>query len=642
MAIAQRASNGFTDLSNTKFPTEKQLYLNGEWEFYWNKLLSPGEFNNDHKPGLIYVPGAWNRDDQYPVLGCATYRLVVKLPEHRPSLSIYFPIFNSSAKVWINGILEGEVGKVSDHANDFVAELRGTIVPIPEKGNEIEIVVQVANFSYFGAGLPRTPQLDTPAAHFARTSRINGIENFFAGSLVAMFIYQLILYFLYHRGKPYLWLALICLGVALRAMIVHGGSFLLPNLCPFVPWEVWKKIEFGSVYGIVAIFPLYVYHLFINQAPRWPIYFFVSLGILLGIAVIGTPQYVYGRLLEVSHIGLLLGFIYAVYSISRAWRAGNPDARIILTGVLVSFPFILMEILKNSLFLPMNIPLSYLVEIGVLVFLLFQVYLLANHYALSYKKLETLNRDLEQIVELRTGELSTANKVKDRLLSVMSHDVKTPLNSLRGLLQIYNSGAINKEEFDHFSQHIEDDLSKTSILVENILYWTASQLKGVEVRKEVFAVNMVAREILQLFKTIAAHKRIALNFYSLSGDIQILSDKNILYLVLRNLVSNAIKFSHPDSGIRIVTSVYEHTVKIEVVDQGIGMDKNVIQALTGSEPSVSTLGTSNEKGTGLGLALCSEYLEKVGGRLLITSEKGKGSTFSIEIVMTEKVFSLSE
>ena len=77
-------------------------------------------------------------------------------------------------------------------------------------------------------------------------NRSNGIENFFAGSLIAMFVYQMILYFLYHRGKPYLWLALICLGVALRALIVHGGSFLLPNLFPFVSFEIWKKLEFGN------------------------------------------------------------------------------------------------------------------------------------------------------------------------------------------------------------------------------------------------------------------------------------------------------------------------------------------------------------------------------------------------------------
>src|SRR6185369_15506185 len=162
-------------------------------------------------------------------------------------------------------------------------------------------------------------------AIFEYKNRINGVENFFAGSLMALFVYQLILYFLYHRGKPYLWLGLICLGVALRALIVHGGSFLLPNLFPQVEWEYWKKIEFGSVYAISALFPLYVYHLFSDQAPKWPVWIFVGVGVVLCATVMVTPQYVYGRLLEVCHGILLLAFIYAVYSIRRAWKAGSSD-----------------------------------------------------------------------------------------------------------------------------------------------------------------------------------------------------------------------------------------------------------------------------------------------------------------------------
>jgi len=435
---------------------------------------------------------------------------------------------------------------------------------------------------------------------------------------------------LFHRGKPYLWLALICLGVALRAVIVHGGSFLLPNLFPFVPWEIWKKIEFGSVYAISALFPLYVYHLFYQQAPKKLIWIFVGVATFLCGAVVVTPQYVYGGLLEICLLMLLLSFMYAIYTIAKAWRAGSEDARIILFGVLASFPFILLEIVKNSRFFPMEVQFMYMVELGVLVFLLFQVYLLASHYAKSYKNLETLNQNLEKIVEERTGQLVTANTVKDRLLSVVSHDIKSPLNSLRGILSLYNRGSVSKDEFSHFTKQLESDLGKTSMLVENILFWTASQLKGVQVSLEKFNLTLLLEENIQLFQTIAGIKKIVIR-HDVPPGLTIKSDRNILNLVLRNLLSNAIKFSFESGEITITVKELKSSILIEVKDQGVGIDEETIQSLMNVQTTKSTAGTTYEKGTGLGLALCRDYLEQMGGKLGIESIQGSGSTFTVEL-----------
>jgi signal transduction histidine kinase len=353
----------------------------------------------------------------------------------------------------------------------------------------------------------------------------------------------------------------------------------------------------------------------------------VGVSSLLLSAVIVTPQHVYGKLLEVGHISLLLMFIYAVYAISKAWRAGNRDARIILFGVLASFPFIMGEIMKNSLLYPLNIRFAHLVEMGVLIFLLFQVYLLANHYAKSYKNLEALNLGLEKMVQERTGQLITANTVKDRLLSVISHDIRSPLQSLRGILQVYNKGAVSKEEFDHFVQHIEGDLDKTSMLVENILYWTANQLKGMQVKMETFDLQVLINENVQLFETIAATKKIRLHHTSES--IIITSDRNILNLVLRNLISNAIKFSYQHGEVTIHASLQNKVLTICVKDHGAGMDEETLRALSDPALQVNINTTTKEQGTGLGLLLCRSYLEKAGGQLFIESDAGKGSRFNI-------------
>ena len=277
----------------------------------------------------------------------------------------------------------------------------------------------------------------------------------------------------------------------------------------------------------------------------------------------------------------------------------------------------------------------YLVEMGVLVFLLFQVYLLANHYAKSYKNLALMNTNLERLVEERSGELIAANEVKDRLLSVMSHDIRSPLNSLRGILQLYNKNSITQAEFSTFANHIENDLGKTTMLVENILYWTASQMKGVQVNKESFDLTLLIEENVQLFETIAANKKIKIQHQSEKG-LSVVSDRNIVNLVLRNLLSNAIKFSFEETVITINVHVTSNVVYVQVQDRGMGMDEETQRKIFSAETmGVTTRGTGNEKGTGLGLALCREYLEMTGGNLSVVSVAGKGSIFSIALPVVQ-------
>ena len=624
-AVGQEAQ---VDVSGYTF--KREVYsLSSKWEFYWGTLLEPKDFKTklNRQAILINVPSAWSDEVKHASLGVATYRTKIKTGGIS-GLALYFPIINSAAKVWVDGNLTIETGKVSSDRNLYKPSLSSTLIELPT-ANEIEIVIQVSNYTDLQGGLVKFPHLGKVSVIMAQLSRRHGIENFFAGSLIAMFIYLSLLSFLHQNGKPFLWLSLICLGVALRSLILHGGSFLLPNLFPQVPWEIWKKIEFGSVYIISAFFPLYVYHLFKSTSPRWPIILFVSVATLLCICVVLTPEYVYSRILDVGHISLLMGFIYAIFSVTKAWRNGAPEARIIFMGVVASFPFILVEILKNSMLYSIQIDFKYLVELGVLVFLLFQVYLLSNQFAKAYKILEAMNQNLEQIITERTGELVTANRVKDQLLSVVSHDIKSPINSLQGLLKIYNNGGISQEEFKNYSKHIEGDLGKTGLLIDNILYWTASQLKGLEIKSERFDANNLMQQNVDLFSTIAASKGIMLK--TSNENCLVNFDRNILDLTLRNLLANAIKFSNEKSDIIIQSVKQGDTILIQVIDFGLGMSQELINALQNHDLYTTSLGTNNEKGTGMGLSFSMDFLKKAGGNLLIDSKIGEGSTFTIVI-----------
>jgi signal transduction histidine kinase len=258
------------------------------------------------------------------------------------------------------------------------------------------------------------------------------------------------------------------------------------------------------------------------------------------------------------------------------------------------------------------------------VFLLFQVYLLSRHYSESYKNLESLNLSLEQKVIDRTTELTTANRVKDKLLSVISHDIKSPLNTLRGTLTIFGMGAVDDKELKQLMVNVDDQLNQTTTFVENILLWTKSQLKGVNIHKQSFPIHSLAEEHVLIFQIAAKKKGIVVE-NNTDPLLNVWADKNIISLVLRNLISNAIKFS--GSGkIYLTTSFEKGIVSLYVKDNGVGIPEEKLKKIFEGDAE-STYGTNKEKGTGLGLVLCLEYLKAMDSTLYAKSEEGKGTTF---------------
>lgn len=612
-------------------PAQSVQLLKGNWEFAWNKLLAPAEFKKDSS-GIIIVkmPHSW-KSEGHPDLGLGTYRAVVHLPKKVANHSIFFPLVNSSAKIWLNGRPVDSLGVCSADRQKYRAKFGSLFIAVPADTTVFELVVQVANFSYTFGGMIRSPQFGPTSVLIHESNTRKGVENFFVGSLIAMFFYQIILFFLYQRGKPYLYLGLICLIVALRAMVTHGGSFLLLDLFPAVPMELWKKLEFFLVYAVVAIFPLYSFYLFPAQAYKKPIPVFVVSSVLLCLTVVFTSHEIYYQVLDVCHILLIAGFAYTFTVIVRAWRAGNKDASIILLGVLASFPFILLEITQNSQLVYFSVSFPYLVELGVLVFLLFQVYLLANHYALAYKNLEQTNVNLEAKVQARTIELTKANQVREKLLSVVSHDIRGPLNSLRGVLDIYRQGGFSEGEMRSLTGKIEENMSTTSMFMDNILLWASNQLRGVKVSYSTINVRSMVDEHFKIFKTIASNKNISLTNSAESFEVR--TDAQILSLVTRNLIANAIKFSFDGGQVEIRVRLEDLDFVMQVKDNGKGIPPEDLESLF--QAPVTTEGTGQEKGTGLGLALCYDYLKYLSGEISVQSELGKGTTFTIRVPLSK-------
>ena len=231
-----------------------------------------------------------------------------------------------------------------------------------------------------------------------------------------------------------------------------------------------------------------------------------------------------------------------------------------------------------------------------------------------------------RILSMQTKDLTELNNVKNKLFSIISHDLKLPMYALRNLFNNVHQQNLPAKEIKAMLPDVVNDLNYTINLMENLLQWAKTQMQADIVRPERLEVVEMIDEVMLLMRPQAEQKRIALEHVS-NDEIFILGDREMINLVLRNLLSNAIKFT-PDGG-RIVAGVKEGESYAEVFvkDSGTGMCVETLKKIN-QNSYYSTKGTASESGTGLGLMLCKEFLAKNGGHLHIRSKPGAGSVFS--------------
>lgn len=236
--------------------------------------------------------------------------------------------------------------------------------------------------------------------------------------------------------------------------------------------------------------------------------------------------------------------------------------------------------------------------------------------------------------KLQTEELKKLNHLKDKIFSIIAHDLRGPLVNLSEVLKMISSDMITIEEFKALSPKLSRDILYTTDLLENILHWSRSQLKGYGINKAYIDVrNMIINEVSYHLPS-AAIKNIHIFHEVFPGQI-VYADMLMIQIVVRNILNNSIKFC--DEGCEIIISaVYKanHQIMIAIEDNGQGMSKESIEMFS-TGTSVSTRGTKNEKGTGLGLVICKDFMERNNGKMEVSSKPGKGTTFKLYLPIGE-------
>ncbi len=255
--------------------------------------------------------------------------------------------------------------------------------------------------------------------------------------------------------------------------------------------------------------------------------------------------------------------------------------------------------------------------------------------------LKILANQLMRLLELRLSimdlqkseeHLKRLNATKDKLFSIIGHDLREPIGTLKPLLDflLKSSDLSDTENVKKVLRMIQKSSTSAYNLMENILAWARSQLDEISYSPEEIKLSGLIKTTIDLFKESLQSKNISISI-QIPNDTLLYADRNMLMTVFRNLISNAIKFTPEGKSIEIISIEMDNHHQIEIKDQGIGMDADRISKLFDKTEYTSTYGTNGEKGNGIGLLLCKDFIERNGGTLNVESEIDKGSAFIFSI-----------
>lgn len=254
------------------------------------------------------------------------------------------------------------------------------------------------------------------------------------------------------------------------------------------------------------------------------------------------------------------------------------------------------------------------------------------------KKANKLLKEKNDHIKNQTEKLKEMNDIKTHLFSIISHDLRGPLTSLYGFITLNEINEISKEQIQDMIPELADKFKYTSNLLNNLLNWSRSQLDGYKIVPVSFNLGEHFEENYRVLSYQAKDKDIEILNDLENESTQVFADKNMINLVILNLLSNAIKFTRQGGNIRIWTESIGDHLKFCIQDNGVGIPSDKLELLFSSSNFYSTSGTEEEKGTGLGLMLCKEFISKNNGTIWAESEKGNGSTFYFTVPVSKEAF----
>jgi len=631
-----KAKGGILDLRNWNFDKKGLTDLNGEWEFYWKSLYTPQNFDTLSIKPLAFssVPAFWNSQIPgkgifEPGFGYATYKLKVLLPSSNEKLSLKLLTISSAYKLFINGKEILNVGKVDTSSATAIASYTPLIIPVIPENNQLDIVIQVSNFDHFTGGLWDFIKLGTEQQIHSYWLK-NILWNFFiAGSFSLIGIFYLVIYFFFRRRKGPLYFALFCFLLAIRPLVtVELPILYITNWS----WQFIKHVEFFFLYLSVPVLALFSYELFYQEFPKKALRYILIISVPFIAASVFTSPLIFTSILTPFKVFMFVTACYGLYIYIKAVINKRVGSIYFFAGFIVLFLTLVNDLLYSSLI----IHTANLIYVGLFIFVICQAASLSRQFFWTFSRLEILNKQLVTIndqlslknktINETNDQLSKLNAELDSLVFRTSHDLRSPITSVIALIHII------QQEADPFKRNQYLELQKKTILrldslITDILDF--SKNKRTELNYSHIDFTVFINNALQ------DHM-----FSEQSGNIKktcevnqqgiFVTDEKRLSMVINNLISNALRYHNKSQAhpyLHISVKAADKQAVIEVTDNGQGIDKKHLENIF----TMFYRANENSSGSGLGLYIVKEAVDKLGGTIKLESEINVGTKFTIVI-----------
>lgn len=656
-----RVEKGVLDLRHIEQGDEFTVRMNGEWEFYFGTFIygTPGNIIDTLTPGSYgKVPGYWSDyivdGQRLPRFGYGTYRTLILLPSgYRDRMGFDMPVFDTSYEISVNGVTMARNGTPARSRAESIPAYEPLFFSYVPKSDTLELLIRVSNYEHRRGGFWMPMKAGT--FHTIQTNFANQwfISIAASGMLFASFLFFFIFYMLDRRDRKLLMFSVLVLCLALRPFLSA------PYLASIIDIRDWHLIIRGEYLILWFMITSGAWLAYLIYPTRWFRGFAVAVDVLfvLGIAsLILLPVYLFTWAVYVIQAIALISILYALGMSMRGSVKGSRTDILYLVAFLAIIIGVVADILLSNA-MEENQHL-YILSFLMLVFVLIQATLLIRDWVRRGKEreklavqLEELNRSLESRVKERTRELmerteelnsrneqialqnkklSETISLKNKVFSVISHDLRSPVVNI-----LYTLYMLKEEEFRDRTESLADSCIQYSqqliSLLENMLVWGKGQEDMIRYAP---AENDLAEIILtniSILKDGADRKNISINFTQV-GRSKGWFDRDLVDIVIRNLLSNAIKYTNHGGKVTIHVKEKEEAsdwVTIRICDNGVGISPERQKRLFAGQEIESTPGTDSEKGTGIGLRLVHELVTLSKGTITVESTPGEGSCFTV-------------
>lgn len=658
------ASKGILDLRQIRNPDHFILKLNGEWAFYWKKMLHPFDFTTGNQRPDFYgkVPSYWT---DYPAesvktekFGYATYCLTILFPKgFNNALAIELPVFDSSYDIYIDGKYFGGNGTPGKSIAETKPEYKTNFFKITPESDSLKIIINVSNYYHRRGGYWLPVKLGTFMDLQKKVAAGWAADWSVISLLLGFSIFFLLFYILNPVEKLLGSFSITTIGLALRPLFT--SHYLIYNLTD-LQWIWVVRFEYLSLFMVIIGWSWFVQNLYPSVFARIFAWINTVCFLIASCLTLFLPVSTFSYSTSVYYPLMILLITYLLYkSFLGAIKKRGLDQMYFLAFILLLFGGFhdLKVSLGNS-----NSSFGYLLTYIIVLFVFIQTALIMYKWIRAFKEKEKLqnelafvNRNLELLVNERTQELKNRNaeiekqntmialqnkqlsdtiQLKNRIFSVIAHDLRSPVVNILYMLNLLKEKEY-KEKYDTFANSSIQYAQLVISLLENMLVWGRDQEEKIKFSPDKRDLADIILTNLSIFKETSDKKEISVNFTQVGNSIAYF-DKDLLDIIIRNLLSNAVKYTPRGGRISILLkdkTMNGEVIMLKICDNGTGIPDIKQKYIFTSTEIESTPGTENEKGTGLGLKLCYELVKINHGIISVESKQGEGTCFIITLPM---------